>query len=377
MTGLRVGDRVRHWKFGDGTVTLPEESDRVTVDFDSCGRTILNVTIARMTPVRMAPVERHPLTVEGRAARLASHLRRLAVMLRERGSDAPPLPAQMHLGILRTTSFSYTFRRRIFFSWLHLILTRRPDMVVDNTRYSLRNALDFLEYYECDISEYPGAGLAAHEPAPKILLPRRRISHYASRWNVMDVDSVVVALAWRYQWNFAIYEAALYWTALTHDLRFMLTVERAERIEMLASVLERAAGLPRSPPRWGTSRGGGRWRHVAYDLVMKLDVSADYLNERARAAGTPVTIDFLAVRIEPEALAEPRSLNLVEQCRKMLLRACEKKQQQLRIARIELQPQANAPTRYAVYLETWERGNCVEGVLERCGALKYAWLKAD
>lgn len=351
-------------------MTLPEVNGRVVVHFDRYGRKLLDVSLARVTLVKQ-----YPCTVEGSAAQIASHLRRVAVMLHERGRDAPPMPAQIHLGILLNNHFPDTFRRRVFIEWLRLILIRRAN-AADDISNSLRGALECLESDERDKLDYSEAGAVAHDRGSKILLPRRRISHHASRWNVTDVDSVVAVLAGRYQWNFAIYDAALYWTALTHDLRFMLTFERAERIEMLASVMENAAGLPPCPPRRGPRRGG-QWRHVAYNLVMKLDVSAAYLNERARATGTSVMIDFLAVRIEPATFAEPRMLNLVEQCRQMLLRACDKRRQKLRIARIELQPQANVPARYVVYLETWEQGVCVESVMECCGALKYACLKTD
>lgn len=365
MSEFRFKDRVRHWKFGEGTVALPEDAGRVVVNFHQSGRKVLDAATAKLTLV-----ERHPFTVEDRAARMASHLRRLAAMLRERGAAAPPLPAQMHLGILRSIIFPEFFRRRLFIEWLRLILRQRTEPTADAAGDTVRDALNALEREERDRPEY---STAASNNAPRLRLHCRRISRHASRWNTADVDSIVAWYAWNYNWSSALYDAALYWTALTPDLRFMLTTDRVPRIEALAAMLEGAAGLRPCPPRWGP-RSGGQWRNVAYSLVMKLDVSADYLTERARAAGASVTIDFLALRLEPAALAEPRSLNLVQQCRTMLMRTCTRLREGLRVARVEFTPRPDVPPCYAVYIETWERGMCVEGTLERRGALKYAWL---
>ena len=119
----------------------------------------------------------------------------------------------------------------------------------------------------------------------------------------------------------------------------------------------------------------GPWKSVAYNLVMKFDVSDEYLVARAQVLNTDVSIDFLGMHISPEALAEPRSLNLVSMCREFLMQESDRIGEELSGARIEMRLLADNQICYDVALEIKATSKRIAGALRRVGPLKYEWLK--
>lgn len=118
----------------------------------------------------------------------------------------------------------------------------------------------------------------------------------------------------------------------------------------------------------------GKWKSVAYNLVMKFDVSSAYFVARARALGTDVGIDFLGMHIFPEALVEPRNLILARMCREYLMRESERIGEALSEARIDMRLSPDNQVIYNVTLETKASGKRIAGALRRVGPLKYEWL---
>jgi hypothetical protein len=108
---------------------------------------------------------------------------------------------------------------------------------------------------------------------------------------------------------------------------------------------------------------------------MKLDVSAKYLHARASEMRTPVTIDCLAIQIEPAALAETRSLNLVRMCHEFLRGESERLGEHLSIATVQMRLEPPAEPRYDVMLGFSDRMPRFAASLRRSGPLKYQWLE--
>ena len=121
----------------------------------------------------------------------------------------------------------------------------------------------------------------------------------------------------------------------------------------------------------------GKWRGVAYNLVMKFDVSSTYFVAHARALGTDVGIDFLGMHISPGALVEPRNLTLASMCREYLMRESERIGEALSEARIDMRLSPDNQVIYNVTLETKASGKRIAGALRRVGPLTYEWLHGE
>lgn len=278
--------RVRHWKFGVGTVLDSPEAGRVRVQFNDCAIKLLDVALARLEILqdRPAPASapqalavakpRVQRSAVQHAARIAGYLRRVAIMLRERGPDATPLPVDWHLWLLGRIGNYHEFTR-----------------------------------------EVADPGFA--------------------------------------------------WGALTAGC--------ADRVEQLAMRLESEHGLPPGPPRW-LPRPAGQWKGVIHNLVMQVDVSADWLRSQADALGQVVWLDPLKLAVEPAVAPGNRSLPMLTRAQTLLRRAERRLGEHLREARIGILPANGGPGRYRVVMQTLERGLGVEVLLERRGPQKYVWV---
>lgn len=357
---LQPGTRVRHWQFGTGTVTVAEEDDVVMVQFEHHGSKRMCVSMARLEILHRP--SRPALSQRERAARLASHLRRLALLLRERGLNAPPLPAQTHLWLMQLID-THEWRRQLFLSWLRLIRQEEeyeaelPEKTMDMIIHTIRHL------------ELGGRGNNFLDAVPD----NQRVGRWARRWTLDDPEHAVALNAQHYESSASLYEATAYWLADPAYRQLVLTASSADRAEQLAALIEKSVGLPPCPPRWGP-RPAGPWKGVIYSLVMhcaNLDmVWQDWARKNRRA----VRMDVMAGTIEPAEAEALMLFDLRSSALHLLEKASRRIGEPLRHARIEFLPSPKGRERYRVELETLNSGIGTECVLEYCGPLRYRWI---
>lgn len=354
---LQPGMRVRHWKFGDGAVVEAEEDDVVRVFFDRLGSKRLRVSVARLRRLDL-PARRVLSDIE-HATRLAAHLRRLALMLRERGPDAPPLPAQTHLWSMNFISGS----RKLFLAWLRFIAKDRAGALSDETAALIGRTIGLFES-----DEPPGK---FRDPLP----PRKRTGVHNSHWKLTELE-IAVALHAQRGGAYSFYEAAAWWLSDPACGRQKLTAVSADRAEQLATLIEQVFGLPPCPPRWGP-RPVGPWKGVIHGLVMHCSSAGRPWHAYAREHGVPVRLDVLARTVVPAAAEACCEWHPGDSALRLLLRASRRLCQTLRHASIEFLPSLEGRERYRVTLETLDSGIGTECVLEHCGALRYRWINPE
>lgn len=313
------------------------------------------------------------------AARFAGHLRALAAMLRERGRDAPSVAAQSHLHPFGKM-LSIEFQRALQINWLRWIIVHRPFSSDPAETDLIRRVLSFYRLHdrrdlvEEDRLKIPREMIEGQ--FRRALGGRKRYGNHMSRWLSDDVDLIV---AWhlfccRHTYWARMAEALACWLARRPDRRFLLGFDQAGWVENFATLLEMTAGALPSPPRWALAPGG-YWRGVAYNLVMKFDVSAEYFKERSEALASDVTIDLLAESLIPAAFVEERNIILMRYCRDYLVEAAQGRRERLRVATLTLRCGAANAFHYEVALETLMRGDRVQGKLRQVDPLRYEWFE--
>jgi len=350
---LLPGTRVRHWKFGAGTVTVAEEDDVVTVQFDLHGSKRMRVSMARLKRL----VTRRVLSDVERALRLASHLRRLAQMLRERGADAPPLPAQSHLWLMHLIGGSRELK--LFLTWLRFIDQDRTGIMSNETAALVSRTIGLLER-----GENPGD---FHDPVPS----SKRTGVHNSHWRLTEVETAVALYA-QLRGSYGLYHAAAWWLSDLACGPHKLTSASAEHAEQLAALIEETFDLPPCPPRWGP-RPAGPWKGVIHSLVMHCSSAGWPWHAYARTHHVPVRLDVLAGTVEPAAAEACCEWHPGDSALRLLEKASRRLGESLRQACIEFLPSPEGRERYRVTLEVLESGIGTECLLEHCGAMRYRW----
>jgi hypothetical protein len=299
------------------------------------------------------------LSATERATRLASHLRRLAQMLRERAADAPPLPAQTQLWLMHLIGDS----RKLFLEWLRFIAQDRAGALSSDTAALIERTIGLLD------SDEPLGGF--RDPLP----PRKRTAVHNSHWKHTEPE-IAVALHAQHCSPYSLYEAAAWWLSDPACRRQMLTRASADRAEQLAALIEQVHGLPPCPPRWGP-RPAGPWKGVIHSLVMHCSSTGWPWHAYAREHNVPVRLDVLAHTVEPAAAEACCEWHPGDSALGLLERASRRLGESLRHASIEFLPSPEGQERYRVTLETLETGIGTEFVLEHCGAMRYRWIEPD
>ncbi len=324
------------------------------------------------------------------AIRLAAHLRMVAIVLRERGEGAPPVDAQRYLQSAFWNFLPARFWRAFFANWLQIIIQQKKAAERSPSVDSIQNVLQLIEqciqkaagseryYFYDESSELIRKALEFLRP-----ISCRRLYVHTGRMKI-DPDLAVVysaahAMAYSHGNSIAYWalNACYYWICQRLDMRFRLTTDCASRLENLAGIVELTASLPRSTPRWG-KKAFGRWKSVAYNLVMQFDNSTAYFAERVVALGGVADINVLDLLIEPVSLMEFGNINLVALCRKPLEAAAARDKDRLRVAHLTMKISPSGIPLYRVVIETWIHGYRIEGILARgVKPFAYKWVMED
>jgi hypothetical protein len=307
------------------------------------------------------------------AAGLAAHLRGVAALLRERGECAPPLHAQQALGAPFWEHQPRQFWYALFANWVRFIIEYKRTVERHAQLESYYATLGLIE------QRFQGNFNAGKFQSQMSPLPTRRINIHATR-HKSDFDFIVVNIAsfmmtstHSHDLSILARDAFYYWSCRRSDLRFKLTPDCSFQLEAFAGLIETTASLPQSKPRWG-KKPAGRLKSVAYGLVMQLDYASDYFSKQIIKLGGEARINLIDLLIEPISLMEFRNINLVARCRDSLERVAKNTGDRMRIASIIMQLQTGGNRAYSITLETWERGEHVEGVLfKELSPLSFKW----
>ena len=315
--------------------------------------------------------------------RLAAHLRRVAELLLERGETSPPIAASRWFATVFSKQIPEAYWRAFFKNWLREIIAHRSVDDMSLASEKLIKALDLVEQLDTVSPDSALSKVKSVGERYDILegkTPTRRLYQRATRINIEPDLSVARTAVFCATWPSAhgcfhsssALTASYYWICRRPGLRFKLTRASAPYLNTLAAVAEITAALPQSVPKWGL-HPAGRWKSIAYNLVMQFAVSSEYIEEKVLRLGIPVRIDLLSHRIEPPGLMEFRNLNLTNLCGRSLQLAAERNNDRLRTAQLTLHPNPDKSVFYEVYLETLDQGVHLEGRLKTVGH-SYVWM---
>lgn len=295
-----------------------------------------------------------------------SHLRFLARQIVERGALAPPLDAHRHLQPVLPFYLTKEGERRLVVTLLEEAAGHRREARDDEDARALESVIPL-------VGTVSMKNCTEHRAKPQFQSIMSRISSQRrgphSTRQTGPADMLFASAVLRPDFQPERERIILQWVSWSRDERFALGIAAAPRLEHLAEVVERMAGVGPCPPRLGR-QPPGRWRNIVHGLVMKLDVSSECIVARM-SPGDSMEVDFVAGGIRPDRFDLERDRNLIDRCGEFLDREVARLGEKLRIAKlaIRLSPRGNPV--YEVQLEAWASGDRIESRRLRVGPLTY------
>lgn len=295
-----------------------------------------------------------------------SHLRFLARQIVDRGTDSPPLDVQRQLQPMLPFTLTKEGERRLIVTLLEEAASEKLAGLDDEAAEVLMKAVPLVHAHgDRSIAEI------RRDPAFKAIYDRlesRRRGSHALRW-VGPPEMLFAADAIYAKWQEGRQRRIMQWVSWCRDQRYALGPGSVARLDHLADVVERIAGIDSCLPRLGRAPPG-KWRSVVHGLVMKVDVSSEFIVARMSEEDR-MEMDFITRRIHPPEFDFERDRILLERCGEYLRQAAARLGETLRVARLSMRLLPDRRPMFEVTLEAWASGDRIEARMRATAPLTY------